>query len=74
MRVRDCRKCKKYMRRVWSDYYIPRNYHPIGMSHAYAWCKKHQKRCREVRECEVIPRGQLEIGLDGGIHEQASKV
>lgn len=39
MRVRDCRKCKKYMRRVWSDYYIPRNYHPIGMSHAYAWCK-----------------------------------
>lgn len=67
MKVKDCRKCKKYMRKVWSDYYIPRNYHPIGMSHAYAWCKKHQKRCREVRECEVIPRGQLEMGNDGGI-------
>ena len=61
MRVKDCRKCMKCVRRVWSEYYVPRNYHPIGMSHAYAWCKRHRKRCREVRDCEVIPRGQLEM-------------
>ena len=61
MRVKDCLKCQKYVRKVWSDYYIPRNYHPIGMSHAYAWCNKHKKRCREVRVCEVIPHGQISI-------------
>lgn len=63
MKVKDCKKCMKYMRKVWSKYYIPRDFHPIGMSHAYAWCKLHKKRCREVKECEVIPRGQLEMKL-----------
>ena len=63
MKVKDCKKCKMYMRKVWSRYYIPRDFHPIGMSHAYAWCKLYRKRCREVKECEVIPRGQLEMKL-----------
>ena len=61
MRVRDCQKCQKYVRKKWSDYYIPRNYHPIGMSHAYGWCNKHKKRCLEVRRCEVIPIGQISM-------------
>ena len=61
MKVRDCKKCQKYVRKKWSDYYIPRNYHPIGMSHAYGWCNKHKKRCLEVQRCEVIPIGQISM-------------
>ena len=61
MRVRDCQKCQEYVRKVWSDYHIPRNYHPIGMSHAYGWCNKHKKRCLEVRRCEVIHIGQISM-------------
>lgn len=61
MRVRDCQKCQEYVRKVWSDYHIPRNYHPIGMSHAYGWCNKHKKRCLEVRRCKVIHIGQISM-------------
>lgn len=61
MRVRDCQKCQEYVRKAWSDYHIPRNYHPIGMSHAYGWCNKHKKRCLEVRRCEVIHIGQISM-------------
>lgn len=52
MRVKDCRSCPHCQRRVWSDYYIPKNYHPIGMSHAYAYCDKHRKRVTEVKKCD----------------------
>ena len=52
MRVKDCRSCPHCQRRVWSDYHIPKNYHPIGMSHAYAYCTKHRKRVSEVKKCD----------------------
>lgn len=52
MRVKDCAGCKYCDRRVWSQYYEPKNYHPIGMSHAYAFCKKHEKRVMNVKKCE----------------------
>ena len=52
MRVKDCRSCPHCQRRVWSDYYTPKNYHPIGMSHAYAYCTKHRKRVTEVKKCD----------------------
>ncbi len=61
MKVKDCQKCQKYVRKAWSDYHIPRHYHPIGMSHAYGWRNKHKKRCLEVRRCEVIPIGQISM-------------
>lgn len=51
MRVKDCERCRYKKRHVWSDYYIPKHYHPIGMSHAYAWCALHQKRVRDVKKC-----------------------
>lgn len=51
MKVKDCKKCPKCVRRVWSDYYVPRNYHPIGMSHAYAYCTLHKKRVLDVKKC-----------------------
>lgn len=52
MKVKDCEKCKHHERRTWSDYYQPMNYHAIGMSHAYAYCKKHGCRCLEVKGCK----------------------
>lgn len=51
MKVQDCEKCKHYKRCTWSQYYIPTNYHPIGMSHAYAYCTKHKRRCVEIKKC-----------------------
>lgn len=51
MKVKQCERCEKYERRVWSQYYEPRNYHPIGMSHAYGYCKHHQERCSNVKKC-----------------------
>jgi hypothetical protein len=54
MRVKDCEKCEHCQRRVWSQYYEPNNYHPIGMSHAYAYCTKHQKRVRDVKKCDEL--------------------
>lgn len=52
MRVRDCKHCDNCERRTWSSYYEPLNYHPIGFSHAYAYCKKHNKRVSEVKKCD----------------------
>lgn len=63
MRVKYCRRCPKYRRRVWSSYYRPRNYHPIGMSHAYAWCLYHEKRCREIRNCSIAIGNQIAMDL-----------
>lgn len=52
MRVKDCKGCDYCVRRTWSQYYEPKNYHPIGFSHAYAYCKKHKQRVSAVRKCE----------------------
>jgi hypothetical protein len=52
MKVKDCEKCEHRQRRVWSQYYEPKDYHAIGMSHAYAYCTKHQKRVRDVKKCD----------------------
>ena len=65
MRVKDCRKCQKCQRRVWKDYYIPRNYQPIGMSHAYAWCTFHKKRVRDVKECLKGEQIEMPVGQIG---------
>ena len=54
MRVKDCQNCPKCKRKVWSSYHVPLNYHPIGMSHAYAFCNLHKKRVRDVKKCELI--------------------
>lgn len=52
MKVKDCKKCNYCERRTWVDYHTPANYHPIGFTHAYAYCKKHKKRVLDVRKCE----------------------
>lgn len=52
MRVSDCRKCEFHSERRYSTYYEPRNYHPIGMSHRYAFCELTKKRCSDVKNSE----------------------
>ena len=52
MKVKDCKKCECCERRTYSTYHVPTNYHPIGMSHAYAYCSLHKKRVLEVKRCE----------------------
>lgn len=56
MLVKDCERCKYCERKVWSHYYVPNNYHPIGMSHAYAYCRKHKQRVSKVKKCEEKER------------------
>ena len=50
MKVSICEKCPFYQRRTWSSYYEPKNYHAIGISHAYGYCKHAGKRCLEVKK------------------------
>lgn len=49
MKVQYCENCPFKERRTWSQYYQPANYHAIGMSHAYAYCKFAKERCLKVR-------------------------
>ena len=53
MKVSECEKCAHYKRCVYSNYYRPAGYHPIGMSHAYGYCTKHQDRCLNIKLCEL---------------------
>lgn len=54
MKVSKCEKCAHYRRKTWSTEYTPANYHRIGVTHAYAYCEKHKKRCLEVKKCKII--------------------
>ena len=52
MKAKNCVGCEYCSRKVWTTYHVPNGYHPIGMSHAYAYCKKYGMRVSEVRKCE----------------------
>lgn len=55
MKVFECKKCVHCERRTWSSSYKPKDYHEIGVSHAYRFCNKYKKRCLEVEHnCEPI--------------------
>lgn len=51
MKVSRCEKCRHHERRRWMRQEFPANYHPIGMTHAYGYCKKHRQRCLKVKSC-----------------------
>ncbi len=53
MKVKNCKKCPHYRRRVWSSSYKPAFYHTIGVSHAYGYCAKKEKRCLDIKKCDV---------------------
>lgn len=55
MKVSVCRKCRYFRERRWSQYYEPRNYHPIGMTHVYAYCALRKVRCTEVSDRDCLP-------------------
>lgn len=52
MRVKECEKCVHHRRKTWSHVHCPKGFHRIGMTHAYAYCAKYEKRCSEVKSCE----------------------
>ena len=52
MKVKVCQCCEFFKRRTYSTYYVPKNYHPIGMSHVYGYCSFHNKRVSDVKKCE----------------------
>ena len=53
MKVKICEKCKNHTRYVWTQKYKPANYHTIGINHAYGFCIKYNKRCLDIKKCEV---------------------
>lgn len=55
MKVKECEKCVLYKRVCYSKSYKPANYHVIGMSWAFGYCKRYKKRCSQVKKCD--PRG-----------------
>lgn len=55
MKVGICRKCRYFRERRWSQYYKPRDYHPIGMTHVYAYCARWKKRCTEIKDTDCTP-------------------
>ena len=52
MRVKDCNNCEHCQRRTWTHTHKPKGYHTIGMTHAFAYCKKHKRRVSEVKKCD----------------------
>ena len=52
MKVKECKGCKHYKRKVWRHSHQPMGYHTIGMSHAYAYCEKYSCRCLKVKNCK----------------------
>ena len=53
MKVKKCIGCPKCKRKTWTSYFKPKNYHAIGIKHAYAYCDYHKKRVSYVTKCEL---------------------
>lgn len=54
MRVKDCDGCPFFQRLTWDQRYQPKNYHAVGFSHAYGWCKLKSKRVANVKKRECV--------------------
>lgn len=52
MKVSNCKSCPFFVYVRWTHAYQPKNYHAIGMSHVYGYCKKYEQRCSWVKKCE----------------------
>lgn len=59
MIVRDCRACPHMRERSFSTYHEPKNYHPIGFKHVYAWCEINMCRCREVKARDCAAKKEM---------------
>ena len=47
--MKKCKGCSYYARRTWTQKYYPSDYHAIGMTHAYGYCRLHQTRCSDIK-------------------------
>lgn len=55
MKVSVCEKlCTFYERRTWTQKIYPKDYHPIGFSHAYGYCKYNDSPCADVKKSMCI--------------------
>lgn len=54
MKVAKCKKCFYCLKKRYSTYHTPNNYHPIGITHVYYFCELFNKKCLDVKksECE----------------------
>ena len=58
MKVSGCRRCPYMRERKYSTYHVPKNYHPIGFAHVYAYCEKNKCRCSDVKAKDCgMPEG-----------------
>ena len=53
MKISNCEKCEYFRHRTWSTYYKPKDYHPIGISHAYGYCKLYENRCGNIKNVRL---------------------
>ena len=53
MKVNDCKNCPYFKIGRWVTYHQPNNYHAIGITHRYGYCKKYKQRCLKIKNCEV---------------------
>lgn len=60
MKVSYCEKCEYCERRKWSHTHYPNNYHTIGMTHAYRYCKKYNMRVLKVKKCDEMEKEKNE--------------
>lgn len=65
MRVRECRKCRFFRERRWSQYYEPKNYHAIGFTHKYGYCALMKQRCTEVKTIDCTPNQMTIFDMEG---------
>lgn len=58
MKIKTCETCKHYKRCRHTEAYKPRDYHTIGHTWYYSWCKKHEERCLKIRGCTPETDGE----------------
>ena len=62
MLVKDCRKCRHYRNFVTREL---RGHDRHEVLHHYGWCRKHKKRCTDVRRCDFINVKAGQTIMDG---------
>ena len=52
-----CESCEYYIRCTYSERRKPVNYHAIGQTWAFAYCKQQKERCMKVKTCQPKKKG-----------------
>lgn len=54
MKVSKCENCIFCERKTYTSTYKPTGYHVIGVTHAYRYCEKYEKRCSDIKEKDCL--------------------